>query len=58
MKDQDEAIDLPDTPADAVDTARVARLRAAIAAGEYQVDPDAIAERLVEQGFPGDVNPS
>ena len=41
-----------------VDAARVAALRARIEAGDYAVDPAAIADRLVAAGFPGPALPN
>ena len=37
------------TPNDSIDEAKVARLQALIDAGEYKVDADAIADRLVDE---------
>ena len=58
MTEGEEPAPQPDARLPKGDAAKVARLRAAIAAGEYTVDPETIADRLVERGFPGDVNPS
>jgi hypothetical protein len=45
----DDAEDVPDGVEDA-DDARVRELRERIARGEYQVDPEAIARRILERG--------
>ena len=53
---QNDKSGVPGTGATArrpVDSARVAALRTRIEAGDYAVDPAAIADRLVAAGFPG-----
>jgi negative regulator of flagellin synthesis FlgM len=37
-----------------VDTDKVARIRAAIAAGSYKVDPHAIADKMIALDLPGE----
>lgn len=39
-----------------IDTDKVARIKAAIASGNYPVDADAIAERMVELDLPKSLN--
>ena len=40
----------------AIDEAKVARIKQAIADGSYAVDKQQLAEKMIEAGFPHDVN--